>query len=70
MLNEEKADTFHKMVVRFLYAAKQARPDIQVVVAFLCKRVKGLNEDNWKKLRRLVRYARDTIHSSIGVRMG
>ena len=61
-LDDETADFFHRMVARFLYAAKRARPDIQVAVAFLCKRVKCPNQGDWKKLGRLVRYVRDTIH--------
>ena len=28
ILNEEKTDKFHRVVALFLYAAKQARPDI------------------------------------------
>ena len=56
------ADMFHCFVARFLYVAKRARPDLQVSVAFLCKRVKAPNVGDWKKLGRLVRYVRATIH--------
>ena len=55
------ADNFHRFVARFLYVAKRARPDLQVAVSFLCKRVKAPNVGDWKKLRRLVRYVRATI---------
>ena len=66
-LTHQKLDTsianlFHRIVTKFLYIAKQARPDLQVTVAFLCKRVKCLNVGNWKKLGRLVRYVRVTIY--------
>ena len=56
------ADMFHRFVVRFLYVAKRAKPDLQVSVAFLCKRVKIQNTGDWKKLGRLVRYICATIH--------
>ena len=49
-LDDKTADFFHRMVARFLYAAKRARPDIQVAVAFLCKRVKCPNQGDWKNL--------------------
>ena len=62
LLNQEIADQFHRTVARFLYAGKRARPDIKVVVAFLCKRVKEPNSGDWKKLGRLVRYVRATVH--------
>ena len=59
------ADLFHRFVARFLYIAKRARPDLQVSVAFLCKRVKAPNIGDWKKLGRLVQYVRATIHLSL-----
>ena len=36
-------DLFHRIVTMFLYVAKRTRPDIQVAVAFLYKRVKCPN---------------------------
>ena len=53
-LDEETSDYFHRTVARFLYAAKRARPAIQVSVAFLCKRVKDPNIQDWKKLGQLI----------------
>ena len=35
-LNRARADEFHSMAARILFAAKRARPDIQVAVAYLC----------------------------------
>ena len=42
-LDTPTADLFHRIVAMFLYVAKRARPDLQVAVAFLCKRVKCPN---------------------------
>ena len=61
-LDTPTADIFHCCVARFLYVAKGVRPDLQVSVAFLCKRVKAPNVGDWKKLGSLVRYVRVTIH--------
>ena len=36
-LDDKTSDYFQPTVARFFYAAKSARPDIQVAVAFLCK---------------------------------
>ena len=41
---------FHRIVAKFLYIAKNARSDLLVAVAFLCKRVKCPNIGDWKKL--------------------
>ena len=61
-LDDETSDMFHRFVARFLYVAKRARPDLQVAVAFLCKRVSAPNIGDWKKLGRLVRYVRATVY--------
>ena len=61
-LDGPTSDLFHCIVAMFLYVTKRARPDIQVAVAFLCKRVKCPNTGDWKKLGRLVRYVRATIY--------
>ena len=62
LLCTEKAELFHQLVARLLFASKRARPDIQVVVAFLCTRVKSPTEEDYKKLGRLIRYIGETIH--------
>ena len=61
-LDTPTSELFHRIVAKFLYIAKRARPDLQVAVAFLCKRVKCPNVGDWKKLSRLVRYVCATIH--------
>jgi hypothetical protein len=41
------------------------KSDIQTAVAFLCTRVKGPDEDNYKKLARVMKYLRGTINMSL-----
>ena len=53
-LDTPTSELFHHIVAQFLYIAKRARPDIQVAVVFLCKRVKCPNVGDRKKLSRLV----------------
>ena len=59
-LNGEKSTLFHKITAKLLFLSKRARPDIQLAVAFLCTRVKSPDEDDWKKLHRLIKYLRAT----------
>jgi hypothetical protein len=35
-LNEKESDFFHRTTARLLFAAKRARPDLQVAAAYLC----------------------------------
>ena len=61
-LSEDKAQMFHNMVARGLFVSKRARADIQPTIAFLCTRVSEPDEDDWKKLVRLMSYLRRTKH--------
>jgi hypothetical protein len=43
-----------------LFATKRARPDIHTAISFLTTRVREPDEDDWKKLVRMMRYLRGT----------
>ena len=60
-LDEARSDNFHHVVAKLLYLSKRARPDIETAVAFLCTRVTKVDEDDWKKLLRVLKYLRSTI---------
>jgi len=60
-LNEKEADFFHRTTARLLFAAKRARPDLQVAVAYLCTRVKSPNQSDYRKLTRVIKYLRSTM---------
>ena len=59
-LDKKTKQTFHTTTARSLFVGKRARPDIQPTVAFLCTRVKEPDEDDWKKLKRLMTYMKGT----------
>ena len=59
-LNEEYKEIFHSTVARGLFVCCQARQDICQAIAFLSTRVKDPDEDDWKKLLKLLRYLRST----------
>ena len=58
--DEYKAQIFHTFTAKVLLATKQARPDIHAYVAFLTTRVICPDDDDWKKLIRMMRYLRGT----------
>jgi hypothetical protein len=60
-LNEKESDFFHRTTARLLFAAKRARPDLQVAVAYLCTRVKAPTQSDYRKLTRVVKYLRSTV---------
>ena len=55
-LGEKESLLFHNMTAKALYLCKRSRPDIQTAVSFLTTRVKDPDQDDWKKLVRLLRY--------------
>jgi len=66
-LDEKKAQLFHHMVAKLLYLCRRTRQDIQTAVAFLCTRVKSLDEDDYKKLTHVVQYLRDTTRLTLTI---
>ena len=61
-LPEEQAQAYHNTVAQLLFVAMRARPDIQMAVSFLTKRVQQPDEDNLGKLKRTLRYLKGTRH--------
>ncbi len=60
-LSEKKAQVFHTTVAKGLFLSKQARPDIQTTIAFLCTQVKNPDTNDWKKLLQLLGYLKSTL---------
>ena len=60
LLPEEQAIQFHPTVVQLLFACMRARQDIQTTIAYLSTRVKSPDEDDWAKLKRVMKYLKGT----------
>ena len=59
-LDESKRQLFHTLLARMFFCGKRARPELQPTIVFLCTRVKDADEDDWKKLRRLLLFMKGT----------
>ena len=59
-MDTKRREEFHTVVAKGLFACKRARPDIQHVIAYLFARVRKPNEDDWRKLLRLLQFINDT----------
>ena len=60
-LPEKMADIFHSITASLLFISRRCRLDIQTAVAFLCTRVSDPDEDDWKKLKRVLQYLHGTM---------
>ena len=65
--NQTKSDEntkalFHGIVAKLLFVGKQGCPDTQVTVAFLTTRGIKLDQDDWKKLQRIMCYIKSTLN--------
>ena len=68
MIDDSRAKVFHTFVAKALFATKRSRLDIHTAVTFMTTRVRGPNEDNWKKLLRIIQYLRDTTEIPLTLR--
>ncbi len=59
-MSEEQTDAFHHTVYQLLFAANRAHQDIQTAVSFLTTRVQAPDEDDWGKLKRVLKYLNST----------
>ena len=60
-LDQARKDLFVHLVMQGLYLSQRGRPDIRTAISFLCSRLKCPDEDDYKKLTRLIRYLRHTL---------
>jgi hypothetical protein len=67
LLDEERALAFHHMVAQLLFMATRARRDIQTAVAFLTTRGKNPDEDDWGKLKRVLKYLNGTKYLKLNL---
>lgn len=56
LLDDKQAQVFHTTISELLFVTTRCRQDIQTPVTFLCTPVREPDEDNWKKLRQLLKY--------------
>jgi hypothetical protein len=61
-LSEKDRRTLHSITAKMLFVTKRARPDIQVPIAFLASRVTVADQDDWKKLKRMLEYLHSTLN--------
>ena len=59
-LDSATAILYHHITAQLLYLGKRTRPDLLLAISFLCTRVQELDEDDWKKLGRCLRFLRET----------
>jgi hypothetical protein len=59
-LDTKRSEIFHTFVAKGLFLCKRARPDIQQAILVLCMRVRDLNQADWEKLTRVMKYLNGT----------
>jgi hypothetical protein len=53
--------------MQLLYLSQRGRPDIRTAVSFLCTRLHHPDEDDYKKLSRVIKYLRGTIDLTLNL---
>ena len=60
-LGKEKAKIYVHIVMQLLYLSQRTHPDLHTAVSFLCGRLSKPDEDDYKKLMRVVKYLDSTV---------
>jgi hypothetical protein len=69
VLTEERALAFHHTVAQLLFMLMRARHNIQTAVVFLTTRVKRPDEDDWGKLKRVLKSLNGTKYLKLKLRV-
>jgi hypothetical protein len=69
-LTPEESQYFHHFVARLMYLGKRVKPECLPAVSFLSTRISKCDEDDMKKLVRLLGYVRGTRDMGITLRVG
>ena len=69
LLNDEQKEIFVHLVMQALYLSQRGRPDIRTAVSFLCGRLTKPDEDDYKKLTRMMRYLQGTVNLPLTIRI-
>jgi hypothetical protein len=60
LLDVEAKKYFHSMMAKLLFMAKRARPDLLIVVSFLCTWMQVATQQDMGKLERVLGYVKAT----------
>eukprot|EP00804_Cyclotella_cryptica_P026252 CCRYP_019833-RA/>CCRYP_019833-RA protein AED:0.40 eAED:0.40 QI:0/-1/0/1/-1/1/1/0/167 len=67
LLEETRAEAFHHAVALGLFVTTRYRHDIRTAIAFLRTQVKKPDEDDWGKLKRLLKYNRGMLYLTLNL---
>ena len=65
LLPKEQTQQFHHSVAQLLFLCMRARPNLQTVISFLTKLVENPDEDDWGKLKRVLKYLKGTLYMKL-----
>ena len=65
LINKNKQEKIHSMTSILLYIVKRGRPYLETLVSFLTTRVTKRNVDDWKNLKRGLKYVKNSIKDKI-----
>ena len=68
LLDDKKKRIFVHLVMQGLYLSQRGRPEIRTAISFLCGRLHNPDEDDYKKLTRMMRYLHSTKYLILTLR--
>ena len=65
-LNKEKKELFHQITYQGLFLCKHGRADIMPAIVYYTTRVQALTNNDWNKLKKMMKFLKQTQ----GIRYG
>ena len=69
-LAKPKAEDFHTFVAKALFLCKHSRPDIEPAISFLTTRTSKPTEQDWFKLKKMMRFLKRTANDVLTLEAG
>ncbi len=69
-IDDGRKEVFHTYTAKVLFASKRSRPDVSPAISYLSTRVQDPNEDDWKKLTKMIGFLKSTVNDCLHISAG
>ena len=64
----KKSEKFHTFTAQDLFLCKRRQPDTSPAIAYLTTRVRDPNQDDWKKLVRIMKFLKQSKYDCLALK--
>ena len=64
-ISPQEQEIFHHLTMQLMYLSQRGRPNIRTAMAFLSSRVANLDQDDYMRLGKVIKYLENTLHLTL-----